>query len=740
MSANISRPDVVIRAANEISDVPAQDTSDSTSSEASLDAAADRDKELMTLTVGKFLKRITAEWLAAAADPGSDIAMDLSAADVDRSLVTALLDHTNKQIYRTNQLRQDPYKPLPWQTTLTATQVKLASQALGRELDPEVVMEIQAKFPAPEDDVPEMPQGEPDGAAKNVRADDALNYFLAMYEVFMGDDGVAYAAPRGDKKLRVARPVMDMGGPLRVMMRQIFHKVVTKEVISNALATADAMAADQPVRRVCLRSSDEGDRIVIDLGRNTGELVAITASGWEVLRPENGDVVPDTTWVRTAATLPLPIPERGGHRDMLGDLEWLTPDDPSRKLAWGWAVGAYFPDIPRPALWMVGTMGSAKSSRARHVIGLIDPTPELGSTPASEKDSNVVVFSRYVASFDNIGKINEAYSDWLCRVVTGFLNERRTLFTTDQITISAIKRALIATSLEVPVGLKPDAIERLLPIFLERIPDEKRRTERQLKEAYEKIHARLLGALYDDIAGVLAHREEVEALVASGSLPVPRMADYAVVLHALDMHLDQFGDDDGFAGTYVTAVHSSMADRAMDDSLTTAMMKLVPTIGDMWDGTATDLFNALEQYRPSNDKEAWPTSARSLGGALTRQQELFRAAGLLVKRDRRKVGGKVERYITITNATPLADPDVGNDPALVALLDEARREADGFTAHQAILDQGLKTAAGVVDDGKGGFIIRLGATPDRALWDEAAQTYNGSPARPWLSISAKFRG
>src|SRR5690606_30724712 len=200
---------------------------------------------------------------------------------------------------------------------------------------------------------------------------------------------------------------------------------------------------------------------------------------------------------RTSATQPLPMPVRAdGARQAFADLLGLDVDGDDFRLAWGWLVAAFFDDMPRPLLWTQGEQGSGKTTRARMLLGVVDPVNELGGNPGrNERDDTTAASGRFVASWDNLRDISASTSDWICRLVTGVEVDRRALYTDDGVHTSVLRRTGVATSINLPHGLGPDALERIIVLTFPRIDEADRRTDRGLREEYERLRPAILAAV-----------------------------------------------------------------------------------------------------------------------------------------------------------------------------------------------------------------------------------------------------
>ena len=455
-----------------------------------------------------------------------------------------------------------------------------------------------------------------------------------LYHLARTTDGLLVAYPRAAGRLRVVTEIRALRAKL-ILHFQGIGQAVSRQTMDDALLGLSAIATTAPEVRAHLRVGQHGPAVYLDLGATLSDssFIEVSPFGWELVdaaEREEGDALP--IFRRTSATKELPAPERPGPGDdpraEFAELLGLSPDDDRFRLLWGWLVAALFERSPRPILWALGPQGSGKSTRARMILSVLEPCDALGRPPGdSERDDSTSARGRYLPSWDNIGSIGAKTSDWLCRLVTGVEIDRRTLFTDDDVRTTVLRRSGVATSIVLPYGLGPDALERLVLLEFDRMPDADRRTESELWEAFHRLHPRLLGALLDDVAGTLRALQSVRAQPPPR---LPRMADYALVLAALDLHRGP-----GHLDAYVSAVTDVLASRAVEDPFTAGLIAVASSAEDKtWKGTAEALYKRLEPFRPDDPRAPWPRSSRSLGHAVTNASETLRAAGLEVVRSK----------------------------------------------------------------------------------------------------------
>src|SRR5262249_19199662 len=120
----------------------------------------------------------------------------------------------------------------------------------------------------------------------------------------------------------------------------------------------------------------------------------------------------------------------------------------------------------------------------------------------------------------NLSTLPEWLSDGICRCVTGEGFSKRELYSDDEDMLYSFRRNVGLNGINL-VPSKPDLLDRVLILPLERIPDTRRSTETQLKETFQALKPQLLGAVFTIVSSVLAHVGSVTLARA------PRLADFA---------------------------------------------------------------------------------------------------------------------------------------------------------------------------------------------------------------------
>jgi DNA polymerase I-like protein with 3'-5' exonuclease and polymerase domains len=433
---------------------------------------------------------------------------------------------------------------------------------------------------------------------------------------------------------------------------QRYEKVPSNEAVANARAVLEAHAQFRgPCLPVYLRLAPDGQGgIYLDLGNPEWQAVHITAGAWEVIAQ------PAVCFRRSNGMLALPRPMFGGTLEDLRPYVHVTDDD-----AWAlykaWLVGAFRPTGPYAGLALYGQQGSAKTTAAKVSRALLDPAaPALRSDPRELRDLAIAARNSWVVAFDNVSHLQPWLSDALCRLSTGGGWATRELYTDlDEVLFDAPRPWLLTGITEYIT--RGDLLDRAVPLTLQPIPARQRRDEKHLWAAFERDHARLLGALLNRVAAALAteHRVRLRTL--------PRMADFALWAVAAERGS---GEPATFLEAY-TCLRAESHQQALDGSpVGMALLGWLPgalTLEEdgVWRGTATELLTALSGQVTEQVKrgKVWPRSARGLRAELTRLAPALRGVGYPITFEKPQ-GHDKERLLSIEAVSP-DEPDGDTD-------------------------------------------------------------------------------
>jgi hypothetical protein len=431
------------------------------------------------------------------------------------------------------------------------------------------------------------------------------------FRLLRGDDGRPYATAHDGPA--VAYGLRGREG-LRARLARLYyathHQTPSGAALADALTVLEGQADTTDPEPVALRVAATGPQaLALDLGGADGRCVLVDAGGWRIA--ERSPVL----FRRSALTAPLPDPGRGGSLDPLAEL--LNVDEAGFRLIVAWLVAALLPEMPHPILALVGEQGTAKSTAARLVVSLVDPSPAPLRTPPREMRSWAASASAsWIVALDNVSSIPDWLSDTLCKAVTGDGIVERALHTDDDLNILTFRRCVAITSIDAG-RLAGDLAERLLTVELARLPKSERRPDAEIARRYAQAQPAVLGAVLDLTAQVLA------ALPAVRLDELPRMADFARLLGALD-------HTQGWTTLADYGEAAAEDNRAVLESspVAQAIIALVGR-GGAWQGTPSEL---LDRITPDSRPRDWPRTARGLSGQLARLAPALDANGITVER------------------------------------------------------------------------------------------------------------
>lgn len=402
------------------------------------------------------------------------------------------------------------------------------------------------------------------------------------------------------------------------------------QAIQSALGVLTGRALyESPTRPIFTRIAEQNEKIYMDLGTQSWEAIEITKDGWRVIQE-----VP-VRFRRASGMLPLPHPERDGSIDELKP--FLNFDSEAGFiLIIGWLIAALSPRGPYTILALHGEHGSAKSTTARVLRSLLDPNKvALRSEPRESRDLMIAANNGWCLAFDNLSYIKNQLSDDLCRLATGGGFTTRELYTDKDEALFEAQRPVLINGIE-EIATRADLLDRLLIIYLPRISEAKRQSEREFWKKFDLVRPRIFGVLCDAASTALRNLGKSEI----GSLP--RMADFTEWVVASET---AFGWP---AGTFLSAYNKNRHDLnelSLESSVLAQPIKELVERYGVWQGTATELRDEISQFvdeETRKQKNGWPKNARLLSGHLRRITPNLRAIGIEV--NFRKSG---ERMINI---------------------------------------------------------------------------------------------
>jgi hypothetical protein len=407
---------------------------------------------------------------------------------------------------------------------------------------------------------------------------------------------------------------------IRYYLRQ--GAVISQRAVREWIGTLAALAGDEQ-RVLANRSLWSADRktLRIDLGDSAWRVVQVSSNGWSI------EANPPSCFRRFVHQLPLPEPDASGNiLDLFGYLPPL-PTEGDRLLLAAWVVCALVP-MPRPILALIGPHGSAKSTVSGFLRRLLDPSKVELLGKDARADLPLIFLKHAVPAFDNLDSITPSESDLFCQGMSGRGIDRRKLYTDADDFIFAFQRAIMINGLRLPTN-RPDFLDRVLAIELERLAPEQRQVLERVEEKFMQARPQLLGGLLNTLSLALAKLPDVS------SEGLSRMADFhrmgRAVAVALGFTATQF--DEGFR-----VAEARQKRGAFENTLALTLLLFVRKFR-RWEGNPTELFQRLHETARANQirqsPEFWPDTPMGLGRQIKHLADALAKHGVQVTRPRR---------------------------------------------------------------------------------------------------------
>ncbi|WP_181074523.1 ATP-binding protein [Rathayibacter sp. AY1C4] len=450
----------------------------------------------------------------------------------------------------------------------------------------------------------------PDGSGKGPsQATELVELAKERYRVFRGEDGKTYAVEHD--RPGIALPLRRDG--VKEQMAAVYfrthRRAASGSALSDMLTVLAGEALETAPEPVAIRVARYEGRVYLDLGTADARAVEVDRTGWRLVSSS------PALFRRTESVSPLPAPAASGSLDGLRSL--LNVSESGFRLVVGWLLAALIPDIGHPILALTGQQGTAKTTAARIVLSMIDPSPGgVDSPPTDAEGWAVKAYNSHAVGLDNVSRLAPWFQDALCRAVTGESFARRARYSDDTITYLTFRSPIVITSID-PGALQGDVADRLLPITLDPLAG-KYRPESEIMAEVDAARPGALGALLSMLAKVL------DALPTVTLDDTPRMADFARVLAALDVVTGWTTLAD-----YLDAARTAAQNVTEADSFATAVRDLIDARG-RWEGTPAELLAELtgEGRQPAD----WPKTAQAVAGKLSRLTPALKASGVMVEK------------------------------------------------------------------------------------------------------------
>ncbi len=483
-------------------------------------------------------------------------------------------------------------------------------------------------------------------------------------------------------------------------MYEMTGGVPNAEALSQALNLLEAQAVFDGSRyELGLRVVRRGPIFLYDLADAGWRVAEVDHHGWRI-------TADPFVFRRGANTGPQVEPVRDGDlAEVLDFVNLRTEDD--RTLFLVYLVTCLVPEIPHPVLMVSAEKGAGKSTLTRVVRRLVDPADEeLLSLPSEPNELALLLSRNYVPVFDNLDGLQSWQSDYLSRAATGGGITKRRLYTDEEEVILKFRRCVVLNGIN-PAATKPDLLDRILHLTLERISPQERREEREFWAAFEQARPRIFGAMLTALSKAMHLYDQV--LLREK----PRRADFATWGCAAAEAMGVGGKT--FLDAYWRSIGRQNEVAIESHPVASAVVALLEDRGG-WEGTPAELLAALEGVaeREKIDTKAktWPKAAHVLTRRLREVKSNLIEVGITWEESRderhrwialRKIGEESVSSVMASehqvspgipaDTTPDA-PDATHDASVASSVSPNSRQSQGADAPDALFPYSSGAASG----------------------------------------------
>jgi hypothetical protein len=450
----------------------------------------------------------------------------------------------------------------------------------------------------------------------------------------------------------------------------------------------------------------------LDLGSHDWSAIEITPTGWRHVAS------PPVWFIRPADMQALPLPVHGGSVEALRPFMNLRKQfrpvqnvkgakrrrrkdktngaaremdvgaDDDFILSVGFITCTFHPSIGYPTMVLIGPQDAGKTTEERLHQRVMDPClSETRELPTDPKEIMVGAQRHWIQPYDNTSPFSEKVNDALCRLATGGSRIDRELFTNGGEFLFQSRRPVILTGI-LDIVTRADLVSRAWIRELVSIPDEERKLDAEIWDAFAEAHPGILGAFLDAIAHGLGQP-------AIRPRKLTRMADAVAWVSRCEAAF-------GWApGTFNEACQRNAANNLNillgNDPVIEAIRNLMadlpagPDGSKLWEGFTEGLLAALRSkigegaYR----SRGMPTRANVLSGCLRRAAPALNKIGILAYTWHTRQGSKVTLF------SPGPEPGKRNHSAQTPSSARAARasQSAGVTSGKVSVSKVGKTSS-----------------------------------------------
>lgn len=424
---------------------------------------------------------------------------------------------------------------------------------------------------------------------------------------------------------------------------------------------------------VGLRYAHQNGIQYIDMANDSREIIKVDAVTWEITNQS------PVRFRNSENQQPLPTPDRQG--DIKVILKYLNVQDPKQAmLVLVYLVLLPMVNIIRPILAIIGPEGSAKTSLAKMVRSVTDPSSPIScNCKWTSVDLSLAFYHNSVPFFDNLSTISKWVSDMFCQAITGgSLAQRQHYSNTGQVTVP-FKVPIIYSAIDLPTQ-EPDFLDRCIIIEVGHIAPERRLDEEVLAEKFERDLPGILGGLLNVLVKTIAIKPNIK------SNHLPRLTGFATWGAAAAVALG-YSQQDFLDALFENIQSNKLKNVSEAEPVILAIMELLSRQGSFDDITSV-LVAAIRPYcpYPSGFGPGWPKEQVSLGKKLKKIEGTLEEQGIKIETSPSRRGTRVK----ICYSDQYAQPQEGKSVSSVSpkIIEQVAPEPEGVTTDDCQIKSG----------------------------------------------------
>ena len=194
-------------------------------------------------------------------------------------------------------------------------------------------------------------------------------------------------------------------------------------------------------------------------------------------------------------------------------------------------VSRMFTENITPFLLVMGEAGSGKTTFAKMLKRILDPSFSVTLMPSKRDDMAQFFDHQFLPVLDNVSSITKDFSDALCGMGTGVIIQKRKPFTVEEDHVYEVKSSGIITC----VKMKNMAVDLQSRVFFMKRPSLKGKyiSESQMIKKFTMLHPYLLDEILDLFREVYLLVKDYEHRSDAGERIDDRSADFSIVGRAV---------------------------------------------------------------------------------------------------------------------------------------------------------------------------------------------------------------